>query len=98
MKARQNKLDKRVKFVLLMLSHYKFRQHLIHKCIEYGCLLEIVTEEFTSMCCTKCGHLSNNYKGREKICDNCGFRINRDVNGSRDILLKNYKKYIKLRL
>ncbi len=97
-KARVNKLDKRVKFVLLMLSHYRFRQHLTNKCVEYGCQIDVVTEEYTSMCCTKCGSLSKKYNGREKHCDNCGYKINRDVNGARNILLKNAKQHIKLRL
>lgn len=36
--ARRSKLNKRVKFVLQMLSRYKFRQHLSkNKSIEYGC-------------------------------------------------------------
>jgi transposase len=43
-KARR--LSKRVKFVLNMMSHYKFKQHLQHKCVEYSCELEIVTEEY----------------------------------------------------
>lgn len=93
--TRKSKLNKRVKFVLLMLSHYSFRQHLANKCAEYGCQLDVVTEEYTSQCCTKCGHLSQNYKGREKHCSHCNFEINRDVNGARNILLKNSKKHIK---
>lgn len=51
-RARVNKMYKRVKFVLLNLSHYRFRQHLTNKCAEYGCQLEIVNEAYTSQCCT----------------------------------------------
>lgn len=46
----------------------------------------------------KCGSLSKNFNGREKLCDKCGYKINRDVNGARNILLKNAKQHIKLRL
>jgi len=94
-RAKMNKLYKRIKFVLLNLSHYKFRQHLSHKCDEYGCQLEIVNEYNTSKCCTKCGFLSNNYNRRHKHCPKCKYEINRDVNGARNILLKNHSLFIK---
>jgi len=86
---RQTRLNSRVKFCLNMLSHYRFRQHLICKANEYGCRVLVVTEEYTSQLCTKCGMLSKKYKEREKICTHCGDKIHRDYNGSRNILLKN---------
>jgi len=83
------RLNKRVKFVLNAMSHYKFKQHLKHKCLEHGCKFEIVTEEYTSKCCSNCGHLSNKYdKDRLKICPYCPCRNDRDINGSKNILLK----------
>ena len=91
------RLNKRVKFVLNMLSHYKFKQHLINKCDEYGCNIEIVTEEYTSKCCSRCGILSDNYKNREKTCISCNLKIDRDLNGSRNILIKNSKGNYKIR-
>lgn len=86
---KEKRLSKRVKFVLNQLSHYKFKQHLAHKCNEYGCELKIVTEEFTSQCCSQCGILSNSYTKRLKRCISCNLTIDRDLNGSRNILLKN---------
>ena len=88
-----NRLAKRVKFVLNSLSHYKFRQHLLNKAQEYGCEVTIVTEEYTSKTCTKCGKISDIYKEREKNCK-CGYKIDRDINGSRNILLKNLNQVI----
>ena len=35
------------------------------------------------------------YKDRIKECTNCNKKIHRDINGARNILLKNYKEYIK---
>lgn len=87
---RKTRLNGRVKFVLNCLSHYKFRQHLLMKCEEYGCQLFVGTEEYTSKCCGRCGYLSDIYKNREKICPYCGLKINRDINGARDIMLKHY--------
>jgi putative transposase len=86
---KKKRLAKRVKFVLNQLSHYKFKQHLANKCNEYGCELKIVTEEYTSQCCSQCGILSNSYIKRLKCCISCNFTIDRDLNGSRNILLKN---------
>jgi len=86
--SKMNKLNKKVKFVLSNLSHFKFRQYLAHKCAEYDCQLLEVTEEYTSKCCSRCGFLSDNYVKREKICPYCNLKINRDINGSKNILLK----------
>lgn len=89
---RTNRLNSRVKFVLNMMSHYKFRQHLAHKCVEKGCQLFVVTEEYTSQCCGVCGKCSKNYSSsRVKTCNHCKSKIDRDINGSRNILIKNWK-------
>ncbi len=66
--------------------------HLLNKCKEYGSKLIEVTEEYTSKTCTNCGIQSMNYsKDRIKKCV-CGSKIDRDINGARNILLKNIKK------
>lgn len=87
--SKKNKLNKKIKFVLNMLSHYKFKQHLINKSNEYGCNVITVTEDYTSQCCGYCGSLSKKYNGRTKICDYCNNIMHRDINGARNILLKN---------
>jgi len=94
--SKKVRLTGRVKFVLNMQSHYKFRQQLLAKAEEYGCRVEVVGEEYTSQCCTFCGFLSSTYSNRIKHCDKCASTINRDLNGARNILLKNYKKIIRL--
>ena len=91
------RLAKRVKFVLNQLSHYKFKQHLANKCNEYGCELKIVTEEYTSQCCSRCGILSDKYTNRLKTCLSCKLSIDRDLNGSRNILIKNSTGNFKIR-
>ena len=91
---RENRLSRKVKFVLLMQSHYKFRQHLVNKCNEYGCHLEIVTEEHTSVTCSKCGICSKVYKNRVKECK-CKSNINRDINGAINILHKNHSTILR---
>jgi len=88
------KLSKTQKFVLNSLSHFTFREHLKHKCKEYNCELQVVTEEYTSQCCGVCGLLSQVYDTRTKMCPYCGYICDRDINGSRNILLKNSQNNI----
>jgi putative transposase len=90
--TKKRRLNGRVKFVLSQLSHYKFKEHLKKKSIEYGSEVIIVTEEFTSKTCTNCGCQGTSYdKKRIKLCK-CGVKIDRDINGARNILIKNIKK------
>lgn len=89
---KKRRLNGRVKFVLNMSSHYKFKLHLLNKCKEYGSELIEVTEEYTSKTCTNCGIQSNTYsKERIKKCK-CNCEIDRDINGARNIMIKNIKK------
>ena len=84
------RLSKNVKYVLNQLSHFSFRQHLANKAKEHGCLIKVVTEEFTSQTCTYCGTLSKTYDhNRMKTCSHCNYKIDRDINGARNILIKN---------
>jgi putative transposase len=92
MVKKEKDLNKMTKREMLSLSHYKFKQHIQHKSEEYGCKIEIVDEAYTSKCCGKCGILSKTYVNRVKKCPSCKVEINRDINGSYNILLKNVKK------
>lgn len=91
------RLSKNVKYVLNQLSHFSFRQHLANKAKEHGCLLKVVTEEYTSQACTKCGMLSKTYNNRIKTCGSCKYEIDRDINGARNILIKNINEFPKLK-
>jgi hypothetical protein len=91
---RASRLSGRVKFVLNQQSHFTFRQHLLNKAKEYGCLCKVVTEEFTSQFCSNCGFIDKSFIGRIKVCTHCGHEIHRDVNGARSILLKNISDVI----
>ena len=93
--TKKRQMGKKSKFVLQQLSHYKFKQQLLAKGEEYGCQIIECTEEYTSKCCGKCGCLSDKYDYRMKICSGCGTNIDRDVNGSRNILIKNITKIVR---
>lgn len=83
------KLSNSVKFVLGMQSHYRFKEYLKAYAKRYKTNIIITDEAYTSQCCTKCGILSSQYdNNREKKCIGCNYKINRDINGSRNIYLK----------
>ena len=90
---RKCRLSRKVKYVLNTLSHFSFRKHLIDKSNQHGCQLKVVTEEFTSLTCTNCGHMSKVYNKRVKECEYCKCKIDRDLNGARNILLKNLDEF-----
>ena len=92
--TKRKRLNKKVKFVLNMSAHYKFKQHLINKGNEYGCVIDVETDEAeTTKTCTICGTQEYIIKGRTRECNICGSKINRDESASRNVVLKNVKKH-----
>ena len=78
------------------MAHYQFRKKLENKCEEYKCRYLEVNEYFTSKTCTNCGHIKEDL-GSNKIynCEICHITIDRDVNGARNILIKNAVEIVK---
>jgi putative transposase len=76
--------------MMLTWSHYRFRQTLLNKAREYPWVeVVIVDESFTSKTCGKCGQLHHTLGSNKTFsCPQCGFTLDRDVNGARNILLK----------
>lgn len=78
-----------------LLSHYKFKQKLLHKAkLIAGKKVIICNEGWTSKTCSKCGTIKNDL-GASSIykCNNCNLSIDRDINGSRNILIRSIAKY-----
>ena len=75
---------------MMTWSHYKFKELLKYKMKRSGGRLIECTEEYTSKTCTRCGRINHNL-GSNKVftCKSCNLIIDRDVNGARNILLKN---------
>lgn len=75
---------------MLTWSHYKFRMMLLSKVEEYRSKVVLMpTEEYTSKTCTRCGTIKSNLGGAKTYhCGKCGLWIDRDINGSRNILMK----------
>ncbi|UPR01611.1 putative IS605 transposase [Chloropicon primus] len=87
--GRRRVIRKKTARTLLTLRHYAFRTFLASKVLLHGSELAIVTEEYTSKTCGRCGHIKDNLGGAEVYkCQKCGFKCGRDVNGARNVLLK----------
>jgi putative transposase len=74
---------------LTNLSHYSFLCKLKHKSKIYRRNLLIVNESYTSQTCGKCGKCKTDLKSSKIYkCDKCGMKMDRDINGARNILLR----------
>ena len=88
----KGKLPKIIKLLLYLFSYYQFNKKLQFKCKEYGTNIVIVDESYTSKTCTNYGNLHKTLgSNKTYTCEKCNIVIDRDVNGARNILLKNYK-------
>lgn len=82
------KLHSKVARAMLGWTHYRFKQFLKYKAEEYSCEVVEVSEAYTSRTCTRCGKQQN--IGSKKIMKcSCGLVLDRDLNGARNIFLKN---------
>lgn len=86
-------LSSTVKRNMNCLSHYRFYEKLKFQCIKKGNILYRVGEEYTTQTCGKCGILKK--VGCDKIyqCNECGYKMDRDIHGARNILLKTMTHY-----
>lgn len=91
-KKGKRKIGRRTAREMISWSHYKFKELLRYKMNRTGGKLIDCTEEYTSKACTNCGRLNHNLgASKEFTCSFCRFSVDRDVNGARNIYLKNSK-------
>lgn len=89
MVSRKKKLSRLARRLMNCFSFYKFKEKLTFKCFEKNKKLYIVDESYTSKTCGICGVL-NDVRGSEIYeCKKCNYIIDRDLNGARNILIKN---------
>lgn len=88
MMSKRRKLNKKSKQHLSLWSHFQFRRRLKDRARLTGSKVYVVTEEYTSRTCTKCGHLCPKSSSKLKSCECCSQVIDRDLNGARNILMK----------
>jgi putative transposase len=83
------KLHSKVVRSMLTWAHYRFKQFLKCKAEEYSCKIVDVDESYTSKTCTKCGKMQSIGSKRTMKCSHCGLVLDRDLNGARNIFIKN---------
>jgi IS605 OrfB family transposase len=89
---KQGNLPKCCKEYCYCLSHFTFRERLKYKAKEYGSIIREVDESYTSKTCGKCSEIKENLCGNKIFeCEKCNLTIDRDINGARNILIKNYR-------
>ncbi len=73
---------------MLTFAHYRFKSILKAKAIEYSCKVIEVSESYTSRTCSYCGK-QNKIGSKTKLSCSCGKTVDRDLNGARNIFIKN---------
>lgn len=93
MKKKDNAKTRRTIRSMLQLSHFKFREYMINKSKQYTNKHLIICEEsFTSKTCGNCFEINDVGRSRVYKCAQCSCSMDRDINGARNILLKNMCK------
>jgi putative transposase len=61
-----------------------------YKAEDKGCQVELIDPRHTSQTCSQCGfkHRSNRRSQSEFACRSCGYRVNADLNGARNVRAK----------
>ena len=88
------KLNKRSKANMASLRHCGFINRLLFKSREYPkCHVYEVNEAFTSKTCSSCGYQKNDlYNNNVYNCNRCHLVISRDINASKNIMLRYFNK------
>ena len=86
------KIKKCTRREMLQMSHYKFKEKLKYKCKIRNKTVIICKENYTTKTCGSCGKINNNLGGQKIFKCDCGIKVDRDVNGSRNILIRSLTK------
>lgn len=86
-----NKTDKMNKRIGSTLKFYQFREKLVYKCYLTGCKFGLIDEYNTTKSCSNCSKLNNIGSSKEYLCSGCNKKYPRDINSSKNILLRGIK-------
>ena len=77
---------KKQRYLHNSLAFRQLQGFIEYKAKQVGVLVEYVDPAYTSQTCNRCNHISkNNRKGLRFHCEACGFEMNADLNGARNI-------------
>lgn len=86
--VRANRDKPAVSRAIMTSSPYQFKQIMIQKAEKYSANLILCKEYYTSVTCTKCGFANKSIAGKTFNCSRCKYKVDRDYNGARNIMLK----------
>ena len=91
---RNKRVHKKQRSLLNNWSYFQLEQFIIYKAAAKGVNVEYIDARYTSQRCSKCGFISrDNRKQHSFCCKECGFRLNADLNASRNICSKHLDSY-----
>lgn len=56
-----------------------------YKAEEAGVLCKVIDESYTTVTCSSCGYERDSRPGKQFVCPKCGYEVNSDVNGAKNI-------------
>jgi transposase len=87
--SKKNGLNRMTKRIALHLNFNKFHQRLKFKCNMNGSIYGKINEWMTSKMCSNCSNIHENLGSSEMYeCSKCKIRMERDINGARNIYIK----------
>ena len=85
--VRKNHKGKKANRKVNSMPFYRLKEYIKYKALERGILVIEVPEFNTSKQCSRCGSLRTKRPSQGVfICEDCGYQINADVNGAKNIL------------
>jgi IS605 OrfB family transposase len=92
---RNQKARKKHRAALNSWNYYQLEQFLTYKAIAKGIKVVYVNPAYTSQKCSKCEHIAEkNRKDQANFCcQSCGFKLNADLNASRNISSRALSSY-----
>lgn len=80
--------------IISNFPYEKFTKYIEYKANEKGIRVVKVNEHYTSVTCSKCGSRGKRVNQGTFICPNCGYQINADFNGAKNIFKKAKKDLV----
>jgi IS605 OrfB family transposase len=92
---RNKRLRKAQRKLINNWSYFQLEQFITYKAAAKGISVKHIDARYTSQRCSKCGFIcrSNRKSQSDFCCNKCGFRLNADLNASRNICNKHLDSY-----